>query len=87
MKLTKFAAALAVAVAAVGVQVARADGPDDRALYEMLLKSSMMRSKGEVTKSEFIKMMEQRFDAMDKNRRGRLTAEEIKALLDAAGPV
>jgi hypothetical protein len=85
MKLTKLAVAMAIGMAALAAPV-YADGPDDRALYEMLLKSSMMRSKGVVTKSEFLKTMEQRFDAIDKNRRGRLTAEEIKALLDAAQP-
>jgi len=60
MKLTKLAAAMVLAVAAAGTQVAFADGPDERALWEMLIKSSMMRQ-GKITKSEFMKYMGERF--------------------------
>jgi hypothetical protein len=87
MKLTKLATVLALGLAAAGAQPALADGPDDRALYEMLMRSEKMRTTGTVTKSDFMKMMEKRFDAMDKGRRGALTAEEIKRLLDAAAPL
>lgn len=90
MKLTKLATVLAFGMAAAGAQIALADGdgPDDRALiYEMLMRSEAMRTRGIVTKSDFMKMMEKRFDSLDKNRRGMLTAEEIKRLLDAATPL
>ena len=81
MKLTKLAAAMVLAVAAAGTQVALADGPDERALWEMLIKSSMMRQ-GKITKSEFMKYMGERFDAMDKGRTGTLTAKQIEHGLD-----
>ena len=81
MKLTKLAAALALAIAAGNLQPAFADGPDERALWEMLIKSSMMRQ-GKITKSEFMKYMGERFDAMDKGRTGILTVKQIEHGLD-----
>ena len=87
MKATKLAIALAFGMAALSAQTSQAAGPDERALHEMLQKSAMIRADGRVTKSDFMKLMEKRFDAMDKGRRGALTPEEIRALLDAATPI
>jgi len=82
---TKLAAALAVGIAVAGAQLVAAPAfagpPDDRAVYEMLMRSEMLRD-GMVTKSDFIKLMEKRFDAADKGRRGALSPQEIARLLD-----
>jgi hypothetical protein len=86
MKLTKVAAMLALATGVAGAQFGAssvlAGPPDDREVYEMLKKSGMMRSDGMVTKADFLKLMEKRFDAMDKGRKGMLSAQEIAKLLD-----
>ena len=79
MKLAKVAAMLALATA---MSAALANPPDEREVWEMLKKSSTMRADGMVTKTDFIKLMEKRFDAMDKGKKGMLTAEEIAKLLD-----
>lgn len=81
MKLTRLAAALALAMAAGSAQVAFADGPDERPLWEMLIKSAMNRQ-GKISKADFMKLMEQRFDAMDKERTGTLTAQQLHHMLD-----
>ena len=82
MKFTKLAAALALAMAAGSMQPAFAGAPDERPLWEMLIKSAMNRQ-GMVTKTDFMKFMEQRFDAMDKGGIGMLTQGEIERLFDA----
>jgi len=79
MKLAKIAAMLALAMA---MSAALASPPDEREVWEMLKKSSTMRADGMVMKADFIKLMEKRFDAMDKGKKGMLTAEEIAKLLD-----
>jgi len=85
MKFTKLAAALALAMAAGSAQVAFADGPDERSLWEMLIKSAMNRQ-GMVTKTDFMKFMEKRFDAMDKSCAGMLTPEQIRLLVGDGQP-
>ena len=84
MKLTKLAAVLAIAIAGAqfGASPVFAGPPDDRAVYEMLMRSEMLRRDGMVAKSDFIKLMEQRFDSADKGRRGVLSPQEIARLLD-----
>jgi len=79
MKLAKVAAMLALATA---MSAALANPPDEREVWEMLKKSSTMRADGMVTKTDFIKLMEKRFDAMDKGGKGMLTAQDIAKLLD-----
>ena len=79
MKLAKVAAMLALATA---MSAALANPPDEREVWEMLKKSSTMRADGMVTKADFIKLMEKRFDAMDKGGKGMLTAQDIAKLLD-----
>ena len=79
MKLAKIAAMLALAM---GMSAASASPPDEREVWEMLKKSSTMRADGMVMKANFIKLMEKRFDAMDKGKKGMLSAEEIAKLLD-----
>ena len=83
MILTKLAAAAALGLAMAGLQSpAFAGPPDDRAIYEMLERSAMLRADGRVTRSDFLKLMEKRFDAADKGPRGMLTPEEIARILD-----
>jgi hypothetical protein len=79
MKLAKVAAMLALATA---MSAASANPPDEREVWEMLKKSSTMRADGMVTKTDFIKLMEKRFDAMDKGAKGMLSAQDIAKLLD-----
>lgn len=84
MRLTKTATTLALALGVVGAQcgAAFANPPDERDVWEMLKKSSMMRADGMVTKTDFVKLMEKRFDAMDKDRKGMLSPADIARLLD-----
>jgi len=86
MKVTKMAATLALAMGMAGAQFgaspAFAGPPDEREVWEMLKKSGMMRSDGMTTKADFVKLMEKRFDAMDKGRKGMLSAQDIAKLLD-----
>lgn len=85
MNLRKTAAMLALAMGVAGAQFgpsAFAGPPDEREVWEMLKKSGMMRSDGMVTKADFVKLMEKRFDAMDKGRKGMLSAQDIARLLD-----
>jgi hypothetical protein len=86
MKLRKLAATIAFGMAAAGTQLgaspAFAGAPDDREIYEMLKRSSMIRADGMVTKSDFIQLMEKRFDSADKGRRGMLSPQEIARILD-----
>ena len=83
MKATKLAAVLVLGVAAAAAQSSALAGPpDDREVYEMLKRSAAMRADGMVTKSEFVKLMEKRFDTADKNRKGVLTPQEIAKILD-----
>ena len=85
MKLRKLAATIALGMAAAGTQLASpalAGAPDDREIYEMLKRSSMIRADGMVTKSDFIQLMEKRFDAADKGRRGMLSPQDIARILD-----
>ncbi len=48
----------------------------------MLNRSDMVRPDGMVTRADFIKLMEKRFDAMDKGRRGVLSVRDIAKLMD-----
>jgi hypothetical protein len=86
MKMTRTAAMLALAMGVAGAQLgmspAFANAPDERDVWEMLKKSAAMRSDGMVTKSDFVKLMEKRFDARDKSRKGMLSPQEIAKLLD-----
>lgn len=47
-----------------------------------IVKTMKMDKDGMVTKSEFMRMVEQRFDAMDAARKGRLTPAEAAKVLD-----
>jgi hypothetical protein len=82
MKLKQAAVALALASGLAGTSSAFANGPDERPLWEMLQASASMRADRMVTKSEFIKTMEKRFDAMDTRGKGTLSPEEVAKLLD-----
>jgi hypothetical protein len=86
MKLSKMATMLAMTIGVAGAQLgassAFANAPDEREVWEMLKKSGMMRADGMVTKSDFVKLMEKRFDTMDKERKGMLSAQDIAKLLD-----
>ena len=82
----KFSTIAAVALLAAGAQFAAAPAfagpPDEREVIEMLKKSGMMRQDGMVTKADFVKMMEKRFDMMDKGKKGMLSAQDIAKILD-----
>jgi hypothetical protein len=71
--------ALALSMAAYG---SAALGADERAVQDMLTKSEMVRPDGTVTRTDFIKLMEKRFDAMDKGRKGALSVREVAKLMD-----
>jgi len=86
MKLGKTAVMIAVTAAMAGVQLGASTAahaaPDTYEVFEMLRSAGMIRPDGFVLKQDFIKMMEKRFDAMDKNKRGMLTPEDIAKILD-----
>jgi len=86
MKAAKLAAIAALCLAAtganLGVSPAFAGPPDEREVYEMLKKSRMMRADGMVTRADFLKLMEKRFDAMDKSKKGMLSPQDITKLFD-----
>ncbi len=56
--------------------------PTQQEVQELLQKGGMARQDGMVTKQDFIKMMEKRFDAMDKKKKGMLSEAEIAYILD-----
>jgi hypothetical protein len=86
MKIAKIAAITTLALAGGALQLSAAPAlagpPDETEVIEMLKKSRMMRQDGMVTKSDFIKLMGQRFDAMDKQKKGMLSAKDIAKILD-----
>ena len=55
---------------------------DERAVSEMLQRSETVPADGMVTKADFIKLMEKRFDAMDNGRKGALAVRDIAKLMD-----
>ena len=86
MKIAKIAAITTLVLAAgalqFGASPALAGPPDEREVFEMLKKSGMMRQDGMVMKQDFLKMLGQRFDKMDKQKKGMLSAEDIAKILD-----
>ena len=82
MNLKKAAAMLALATGLAGTSSAFANPPDERALWEMLAASATARADRMVTKTDFIKTTEKRFDAVDKAGKGMLSAEEVARILD-----
>jgi hypothetical protein len=81
MKVKETAAMLALAIGTAGF-VPAGLAADERAVAEMLSKTEMVRPDGTVTRADFIKLMEKRFDAMDKDRRGALSVRNIAKLMD-----
>ncbi len=82
MKLMKAAIALALATGPAGASSAFAGGPDERELWEMPKKSAEKRADGMATKTDSMKTMEKRSDAMDKGGKRMLSPEEIARILD-----
>jgi Ca2+-binding EF-hand superfamily protein len=82
LRLAVLASALLFAGSAALTLPALAAPPSQTEVNEMLKKSGAMRSDGMVSKQEFMKMMEKRFDAMDKQKKGMISAEEIAKILD-----
>jgi Ca2+-binding EF-hand superfamily protein len=82
VNLAAFAATLLIAGSAALMPPALAAPPSQAEVQEMLKKSGTMRSDGMVTKQDFMKMMEKRFDAMDKQKKGMVSAEDIAKILD-----
>jgi hypothetical protein len=81
MKVRNTAAMLALTIGVTGF-ASPALAADDRAVAQMLNSSDMVRPDGTVTRADFIKLMEKRFDAMDKGRRGVLSVRDIAKLMD-----
>jgi hypothetical protein len=81
MKARISAAMLALATSAT-LYAAGAVAADERAVSDMLVRSEMVRPDGTVTRADFIRLMEKRFDAMDKGRKGALPVREIAKLMD-----
>ena len=81
MKLRNTAAILALAMSITGF-ASPTLAADDRAVSEMLNRSETVRPDGTVTRADFIKLMEKRFDAMDKGRKGALSVRDIAKLMD-----
>ncbi len=81
MKVRQTAVTLALGTF-IGAFGAPALAADERAVSEMLKRSEMVRADGMVTKADFIKLMEKRFDAMDKGRKGALAVRDIAKLMD-----
>ena len=86
MKIAKIAAVttfvLATGAMQLGAPAVFAGPPDDSEVLNMLTKSGMMNKDGMVTKQDFIKLMGQRFDAMDTQKKGMLSAKDIAKILD-----
>ncbi len=86
MKIAKIAAITTFVLATGALQLAApaalAGPPDESEVINMLKKSGMMRQDGMVTKADFVKMMEKRFDMMDKAKKGMLSAKDIAKILD-----
>lgn len=82
MKLKKAAAMLALATGLAGASSAFGNPPDERALWEMLAASATASADRTVTKTDLIKTMEKRFDAVDKGGKDMLSAEEVARILD-----
>ena len=82
MKALSFAAMLGIA--ALSAQVALAD---DTGLSPLSSEVKKMANKdGMVTKKDFMAMMEKKFDAMDKGKKGMLsTADIMKIFSDKTG--
>ncbi len=69
-RITLATAVLAAAVAALPPVVHAQKGMDN-------IKAMDKDKDGMISKAEFMAMMEQKFDMMDKARKGRLTAEDV----------
>jgi hypothetical protein len=83
MKIARIAAITAFALGAGALaSPVLAGPPDERELIQMIEKAGMMRKDGMVTKADFVKLMEKRFDAMDKQKKGMLSAKDIAKILD-----
>jgi hypothetical protein len=86
MKIAKIAAittlALATGALSLGGSTAFAGPPDERELIQMLKASGMMRQDGMVTKQDFVRLMEKRFEAMDAQKKGMLSVKDIAKILD-----
>lgn len=86
MKLRKtavmFAVTAAIAGAQLGASTAAYASAENHEVVRTLRSEGMVRSDGMVTKADFLRVMAQRFDAMDKKRLGMLSMEDIARVLD-----
>jgi Ca2+-binding EF-hand superfamily protein len=69
-RMTLATAVLAAAIAALPPMVYAQKGMDN-------IKAMDKDKDGMISKSEFMAMMEQKFDMMDKAKKGRLSAEDV----------
>jgi hypothetical protein len=86
MKIAKIVAVttfvLGIGALQLGASAALAGPPDEKELHMMIEKAGMMRKDGMVTKADFMKMMEKRWDMMDKQKKGMMSEKDIGKLLD-----
>ncbi len=84
MRIAKIAAITTLTLAALqfGGPPALAEPLDERELILMLKRGGVMRQDGMVTKQDFVKLMEKRFEAMDKQKKGMLSVKDVAKILD-----
>jgi Ca2+-binding EF-hand superfamily protein len=85
MKVSKLAV-LVAAVAAMGLApLAHAQTGQSKSKSMEAVKTMDADKDGMITKAEFVRMMEARFDAMDKAKTGRLTPAQVQEVIDSIG--
>jgi len=83
MRVSKLAVLVAT-VAAMGVApLAHAQTGKSKSMDAV--KTMDADKDGMISKSEFVRMMEARFDAMDKAKTGRLTPAQVQEVIDSIG--
>ncbi len=84
MKASKIAVLIATVVAMGLAPIAQAQtGGQSKGLDSV--KTMDADKDGMISKPEFLRMMEERFDAMDKAKTGRLTAVQVQEIIDSIG--
>jgi Ca2+-binding EF-hand superfamily protein len=81
MSLAALAATLLIAGGAALAPPAFA-APTDQEVQNMLKQGGMTPTSGMVSKQDFMKMMEKRFDTMDKQKKGMISTADIAKILD-----
>ena len=82
MKLRATAVLVAATAAMTSLGASTAVAAGEREVHEMLKREGVMRTDGMVTKRDFLRMMEKRFDALDRQRSGMLPADDVARIFD-----